>query len=216
MTTSLSDRPSQITLWGSKTSRVLRVHWALIELDLNYAIKPLRPRTADMDDATFAAIAPQKKVPVLQDGNLTVCESSAIITYLAERYSSEQRRLIPTDIANRAAYFQWISYATMELDATSLYVLRRHEDLHEIYGEAPDASRIAREYFNRMSNALAQTVKEDEYLVDNTFTGADIVLTSCLDWALRYQVPIPDKLHGYLQLTRSRPAYIKALSANGN
>ena len=99
--TSPTSTTSPITLWGSLTARVMRVHWALIELDLDYAIKPLRTRTPDMEDATFLAMAPQKKVPVLQDGDLTVWESSAIVTYLAERYSSERCRLIPEDLSQR-------------------------------------------------------------------------------------------------------------------
>ena len=38
----------------------------------------------------------------------------------------------------------------MEIDATTLYVLRRHEALPAIYGEAPTANAAARGYFDRM------------------------------------------------------------------
>lgn len=42
---------------------------------------------------------------------------------------------------------EWCFYAATELDATSLYVMRRHGDLKHIYGEAPIALESAAGYF---------------------------------------------------------------------
>ena len=68
---------------------------------------------------------------MLEDGGLVLCESGAIVTYLAETYGNG--RLIPAGGAERAKYFEWVSFISMELDATALYVLRRHEALPEVY-----------------------------------------------------------------------------------
>ena len=46
-----------------------------------------------------------------------------------------------------------MSFICMELDATSLYVLRRHWSLPEIYGDSPVANKASEEYFNRMITA---------------------------------------------------------------
>jgi glutathione S-transferase len=205
----------QRILWGTGTSRVLRVHWALLELDVPYQNNPVRTRTPDMDTDEFLAISPQKKIPVLQDGDLTLAETSAIVTYLAERYSNEQCQLIPTDIGQRALYFQWMSFASTELDATALYVLRRHADLHAIYGEAPTANKTAKEYFDRMIQSAVGRVPEDGYLLGEQFTGADILFTTCLNWAkTRYDLPIPARFERYLDLTTQRPAFDAAMRAN--
>lgn len=202
-------------LWGSGTSRVLRAHWALLELDLPYQNIPLRTRTPDMDRKEFLAISPQQKIPVLQDGGLTVAETSAIVTYLAERYSTQQCQLIPTDIEQRAHYFQWMSFASTELDATALYVLRRHADLHEIYGDAPSANQVAKEYFDRMIQSAVLRVPSEGYLLGDQFSGADILLTTCLNWAkTRYDLPIPERFERYLELTTNRPAFDAAVRAN--
>jgi len=211
----MPDTHQNRTLWGTGTSRVLRAHWALLELDLPYKNIPLRTRTPDMESAEFLAISPQQKIPILQDGDLTLAETSAIVTYLAERYSNAQCQLIPTDVKQRALYFQWMSFASTELDATALYVLRRHADLHAIYGEAPGANQTAKEYFDRMIQSAVLRVPTDGYLLGEHFTGADILLTTCLNWAkTRYSLPIPDRFERYLELTTKRPAFGAAVKAN--
>jgi glutathione S-transferase len=168
-----------------------------------------------MDRSEFLAISPQQKIPVLQDGDLVLAETSAIVTYLAERYSTDQCQLIPTEVTQRALYFQWVSFASTELDATALYVLRRHADLHEIYGDAPSANQTAKEYFDRMITSAVLRVPENGYLLGEQFTGADIMLTTCLNWAkTRYELPIPERFERYLELTTSRPAFDAAVKAN--
>ena len=46
------------------------------------------------------------------------------------------------------------------------------------------------------------------------FTGADILLTTCLTGALHRDIPLPDLLGGYLSRTTKRPAYERAMEAN--
>lgn len=206
-----------IVLWGTGTSRVLRAHWALLELDLPYRNHPVRTRTADMDDPAFLALSPQKKIPILQHGALVLSESSAIVTYLAEKFAGSAatgQALIPSSPAQRAIYFQWVSFACMELDATALYVLRRHADLSHIYGDAPSAIHTAKEYFGRMIQSAAQRIEPTGYLLGEQFTGADIMMTSCLVWARRLEMPLPDRFSAYLDLTTTRPAYTAAQQAN--
>lgn len=201
-------------LWGNGTTRTVRAHWALHELGLGYRNIPIKTRSTQMDEPAFRAVSAQKKIPVLQDGSLTLSESGAIVCYLAEQYSTRECRLIPSDLHERARYFQWLSYASTELDATALYVLRRHEYLPQIYGESAVASEAAREYFQRMANALAAQMPAQGYLLHSGFSAADIVLASCLDWAIDYRLSLPERLAHYLDLCRKRPAYQRAVTIN--
>ncbi len=203
------------TLYGVGTIRVLRAHWALIELGLDYHCVPVRTRTPDTETPQFKRLNPRQKIPVLRDGDLTIAESAAIVTYLAECNSDPATPLIPTDIKARAKYFEWLSFVCMELDATSLYILRRHEYLPDIYGEAPVAVDSSSAYFTRMINAAALLVKEEQtYLTGEHFTGADILLASCLVWAKDYHQSIPDVLTAYMARMLARPSYSKAEQAN--
>ena len=202
-------------LWGVGTSRTIRAHWALIELNLSYKTEIIRTRTTDTETAAFKSVNPRQKIPVLQDGTLTMGESAAIVTYLAESYSTEQVNLIPDNPKARAKYFEWMSFICMELDATSLYVLRRHWSLPEIYGDSPIANKASEEYFNRMITA-ADKIKnpKQKYLLETGFSGVDILMTTTLKWAIDYNQKIPNDFMEYLDHMVNRPGYIAALEAN--
>lgn len=203
------------TYWGVGSSRALRGHWALQELALPYRTESIRTRTPDTERPEFIAVTPRKKIPVLQDGELVLTESPAIVTYLAERYGNAETLYMPSDPEERARYYEWMSFISMELDATTLYVLRRHQYLPAIYGDAPNAIQACREYFVRMIEAATQSLEPSAtYLLGNQFTGVDILMMSCLDWALRYEVSVPETFLAYRERVVVRPSYAKALAAN--
>ena len=200
-------------LWGIGSARALRVHWALIELGLEYRSERIQSRSGETETAGYRRLNPRGKIPVLEDGGLVLTESAAIVTYLAETYGGG--RLIPAGGAERARYFEWISFVSMEIDATALYVLRRHEALAHIYGEAPTANAAARGYFDRMITAAVHEIEDGRrYLLGTEFSGADIVMTTCLDWARSYEVPLPEPWLDYLERTVARPAHARAVAAN--
>ena len=202
-------------LWGVGTSRTIRAHWALIELNLSYKTEIIRTRTTDTETAAFKSVNPRQKIPVLQDGTLTMGESAAIVTYLAEGYSTEQVSLIPDNPKARAKYFEWMSFICMELDATSLYVLRRHWSLPEIYGDSPIANKASEEYFNSMITAADKLKNpKQKYLLETGFSGVDILMTTTLKWAIDYNQKIPNDFMEYLDHMVNRPGYIEALEAN--
>ena len=202
-------------LWGVGTSRTIRAHWALIELNLSYKTEIIRTRTTDTETAAFKSVNPRQKIPVLQDGTLTMGESAAIVTYLAESYSTEQVSLIPDNPKARAKYFEWMSFICMELDATSLYVLRRHWSLPEIYGDSPIANKASEEYFNRMITAADKLKNpKQKYLLETGFSGVDILMTTTLKWAIDYNQKIPNDFMEYLDHMGNRSGYIAAIEAN--
>ena len=97
-------------VWGIGTSRTIRAHWALIELGLPYSIEVVRTRTPDTETEEFKSVNPRQKIPVLEDGEIRIGESAAIVTYLAENYRQGSIILIPEDKALRAKYFEWMSF----------------------------------------------------------------------------------------------------------
>ena len=135
--------PGKRILWGAGTSRTIRPHWALHELGLSYECRPILPRTGETQTAEYTALTARQKIPLLQDDGLVITESAAIVTYLSDAYGQDQNRLVPLDVKERAACLEWCFFVISELDATSLYVMRRHGDLAHIYGGAPVANEAA-------------------------------------------------------------------------
>lgn len=207
-----------LILWGAGTARTIRPHWALFELDLPYIKKPIGPRTGETKTAEYTKLNPRQKVPLLQDGDLTLGESAAIVAYLASTYASQDRSLVPINRREYAKWLEWCFFIVTELDSTSLYVMRRHgtnKGLAHLYGDAPAVVSQAADYFRQqlrfVDSALADGRK---YLMGDQFTTADILLTTCLTWAIDYDVGISDVAVPYLDRNIKRQAYVAAEHAN--
>jgi glutathione S-transferase len=208
------DEPRRI-LWGAGTPRTMRAHWMLHELGLAYERRPIRPRTGETQTADFTKLNPRQKIPVLQDGDFTLAESAAIVTYLAEKYGASKDLVPPPATRERGLYYEWCFFIMTELDAHTLYVIRKHGDLREIYGEAPNALRAAKEGFQKQAGVADQTLSSHgPFIFGKAFTGADILLTTCLTSAVRREIPLSDALRDYVKRTMSREAYQRAHHAN--
>jgi len=207
--------PRRLVLWGVGTSRTLRAHWALHELGLDYECRPILPRTGETKTAEYTALNPRQKIPLLQDGDFTIAESPAIAAYLSNTYGSPENTLIPSDPREQASWLEWCFYAATELDATSLYVMRRHGDLKHIYGESPVALDSAAGYFVTQLCHAEQALQDGRpFLVGGRFTTADMLLTTCLTWAVNYRVPVTAACLAYMERITSRPAYRASVMAN--
>ena len=204
-----------IIVWGIGTSRTLRVHWLAHELQLEYATRPVRPRTGETQTPEYLAMSSKGKVPVLQHGALVVTESAAIIGYLSEAFAPQSGFYIPANASERALLNDWCYSVMTELDAHPLYIMRRHEALAEIYGAVPEAVASAREYFLRMANALSERMDGDKaYLFGDELSIADILLVTTLSWAHSYGLPLSDKFSRYRERACARPAFQTALQLN--
>jgi glutathione S-transferase len=204
-----------IRIWGIGTSRTFRVHWVLQELELEYELNPVQSRSGETQSETFLALNPRGKIPVLECGGLVLAESAAIATLLAERFGRGRDLLPEAGSDARAIHDQWCYFVMTELDATSLYVLRRHGDLAALYGEAPNALQAARESFRRqVAVAEATLASAGPHLLGEPFTVADVLLTTCLDWAAFYGEELSAALEAYRQRTTSRRSYRRAFEVN--
>ena len=204
-----------LKLWGIGTSRTMRAHWALQEIGVPYDCEPILPRTGETKTAQFTAINPRQKIPVLQDGDFALAESAAIVTYLGEHHDQRENGLVPKAAAERARYNEWCFFIMTELDATAIYVIRRHGDLTEIYGKSDVAVACAKEYFLRMAASIEQALSDGRsHLLGECFTGADILLTTCLYIAERYEIAVPAALTAYRDLNADRDSYRRARAIN--
>lgn len=199
-----------IVLWGAGTVRTFRAHWTLHELGLDYEIKPIGSRTGETQTPAFLTLNPKGKIPVLVDGELVLTESAAIVGYLYRRFGGDA----PRSPIESARYDEWLSYILMELDAHTLYVMRRHGDLAHLYGEAPAAIAAARAGFVRQASVADAQLARSPYLLGPTFSAADLLLVTCLDWAHAYDVPLTPTLDAWRLRQRERPAYQAARRIN--
>ena len=210
-----AQRDGPLVLWGVGTSRTIRPHWALAELGLDYETKPILPRTGATKTLEFTALTARQKIPLLEDGDLKLTESAAIMAYLSDRYATDATAIVPRTPKGRAQCLEWCFFILSELDATSLYVIRRHRDLAKTYGDAPAVCDAAGTYFGQQMRSVERALGDGRaYLMGDHFTAADILLSSCLTWAGRYGVLVAAVARDYNARAIARPAFALATARN--
>lgn len=83
--------------------------------------------------AAFRALNPLGQIPVLQDGDVTVADSTAILVYLAKRYDASGAWL-PADAVGAAAVQRWLSIASGDIahgpaNARAVHLFKAPHDL---------------------------------------------------------------------------------------
>ena len=124
---------------GSYVSPYVRKVLACIVLKgLDYEIDPITPFFGDEE---FARLSPLRRIPVLIDGDLTLCDSSVICAYLDEAYP--QRPMLPAAVAARARARWFEEYADTRLGDVFIWGLFYQKRVHPaVWGEPGDQARI--------------------------------------------------------------------------
>ncbi|WP_372571045.1 glutathione S-transferase family protein [Ruegeria jejuensis] len=104
-----------LTIWGRKTSsNVQALMWCVGELDLPYQRHDIGHHFGGLDTDTFAALNPNRTIPVLQDGVAApIWETGAILRYLAARYGDDG--FWPSDPGRRAEIDKWAEWAKLNI-----------------------------------------------------------------------------------------------------
>ncbi|MCY3830793.1 MAG: glutathione S-transferase family protein [Rhodospirillaceae bacterium] len=206
---------NDLRVWGIGTSRTMRAHWMLAEMDVDYELRPIGPRTGETLTEEYLRLNPRHKVPVIEHGPFVLAESAAIINYLSETFPAPEGFFVPGDPVRRAALNEWCFFVMTELDAHPLYVIRRHLQLAHIYGEAPRAIQSAREYFCEQIDGMMKKFPDGmASLMPEGMSIADILMVTCLDYALTLEIPLPQALLAYREGIVERPAYRRACEIN--
>src|SRR4029077_18656579 len=95
-------------LWGRATSsNVMKVIWALEELQLPYERIDVGGSFGKTDTAEYRAMNPTSLVPTLQEDDFTLWESNAICRYLCHAHAPHSR-LWPQEPHTRANIDRWM------------------------------------------------------------------------------------------------------------
>jgi GSH-dependent disulfide-bond oxidoreductase len=149
--------------WSTPNGRKISI--ALEELGLPYAVHPIDIGKGEQFDATFLALNPNGKIPVIvdRDANRTLFESGAILLYLAEKTG----RLGGVD---RWTTLEWLM---LQMASIGPVLGQVHHFVRFNAGKAPYAEERFRLEAARLYAVLDARLKAHEYLAD-TYSIADI------------------------------------------
>jgi glutathione S-transferase len=105
-----------LKIWGRKnSSNVQKVMWAVGETGITYEHTEFGGAFGGNREPSYLALNPNGLVPTIQDGDVTLWESNAIVRYIASKYGAGT--LAPSDIATRARADQWMDWQLTTVNA---------------------------------------------------------------------------------------------------
>ena len=197
-----------ITVFGE--GRGFRVVWLLEEMGIPYRLRPVDLLAGVENDAEFLAVNPAGFIPAIQDGNVTMVESIAIMEYLMGRYGPTQLAPDPRDPAF-PAYQQFLHLGEAGLAASIYFVVGARNYAPEAQRQNWSAGQAQAVFESRLGLVTRQLARSP-YLAGETFTAADISVTYALELAQRAGgVTLGEAERAYVARTGGREAYKRAM-----
>jgi glutathione S-transferase len=197
-----------ITVWGGETSRSIRVVWLLEEMGLPYRVRPV-DMLASQPDPAWLAVNPGNFLPAIQDANVTMVESVAIMEYLMGRYGPTPLQPSPNDPAF-PVYQQFLHMGEAGL-ATLMMVPLVSGFLAPAAERDNWGARWARASVERRLLLVRKQLASTPYIAGDRFTAADISITYALHLGVHRAGFVPTQVEqAYLGRTTGRAAYQRA------
>jgi glutathione S-transferase len=187
-------------------TRSNRVKWALLELDVAYTSHLVDLRVGEHHSDAYKAIHPLEVVPAYRCEDYTMFESVATVMQLIDEHPNSGLAPPPASPA-RAAYYQWCVFASAELDPALADVMLHTMHLASAQ-RVPAIAERGRERFHARAQMLALTLQDRDYILGEQFSGADIVLGYCCNWAAYTgMIGAHPGLEAYYARLAERPAF---------
>lgn len=187
--------------------RDLRVRWALEEAGLPYEEQVIS-HEEKLTDA-YKAIQPFGQVPAIEDDDLTLFESGAILLHIAGKSDA----LLPGDANGNARATAWMISALNSMEG----VIQGLVEIDIFNAGAEWAKERRPAVIERLEGRLSDLSKalgDKSYLDGDTFTVGDLMMVTVLrilrhtDILAKYP-----NLNAYKERCEARPAFQKALAA---
>lgn len=199
-----------ITVHHLNKSRSKRVIWLLEELSMAYTlVTHQRDPVTSLAPESLRLIHPLAKAPIIVDGEITLCESGAIMEYILNKSKSEQLRPAP-NTNQYYQYLEWLHFAEGSLALPVISTLLMSMETR--VGNCPLDGYIAKEIALDFSY-IDQTLTQQTYFAGDSFTAADIMMTVILEMANSLKL-LEDRanIKSYLANIQQRKAYQIATS----
>src|SRR5262245_32864430 len=179
-----------LKVFGRRSSlNVQKVMWALGELALPHEHVDLGGRFRGLDTPEFAALNPNRQIPVLADGAAVIWESQAIVRYLAAKY--RVWTLWADDPAERSLADRWMDWAqaTWQPDFMGIFWG---------YWRTPEPQRNGRAIEAAQRACVAHLEILDRHLAKNEWVAGDTLTMG--------DIPVGVGFYRYFELGLPTPA----------
>ncbi len=201
-----------LTLHHAPNSRSGRIIWLLEELELPYELNAMRFHPEDLKSEAHRARHPLGRVPVLDDGDVRIFESGAIVEYILARHAVG--RLKPdVDSEEFPGYLQWFHYCE-GMVMPPINTIMVHSVILPPDRRDPKVLAQAQRLLGKSLVPVNEALEGREYLAGE-FSAADIMLGHACIMSGRLGMIGEELPHlaAYVERLQARPACAKAFAA---
>lgn len=200
-----------LKLHFAPNSRAGRIVWLLEELELPYELNKMAFHPTALKSDEHRARHPLGRVPVLEDGDISIYESGAIVEYILTRHKNGGLKP-DVDDPQYPNYLQWFHYCEgmvmPPMNTVVVHTIILPEDRRDptVLGQA---QRLLTKALEPVNEALA----DKDYLA-GSFSGADIMLGHASFMSNRFNLIPEDATHlkAYVERITQRPAFQTAIN----
>jgi len=200
-----------LLLHYAPNSRASRISWLLEELELPYELNRMDFHPKDLKSDEHRARHPLGRIPVLEDGDITIFESGAIVEYILERHKNGG--LKPAiDSPEFPEYLQWFHYCEgMVMPPINTIIV--HTLLLPPDRQDETVRDQARRLLTRSWGPVEEAIQGKDYLIGD-FSAADIMLGHAAFMSNRLGCISDDmpNLKAYVERIANRPAFQKGFN----
>lgn len=198
-------------IYYAPNTRAVRIVWLFEELGLPYELEQFKLGDPKMRSSEYLKVHPMGRVPALDDGDVTIFESGAIVQYVLAKYG--KGALVPElSSSNFAPYLQWLHYAEgMIMPPVNTIVVETILLPKERRNQANFDRAV--KLLSQMLRAVEAHLDGREFLAGD-FSGADIMTGHACTVAARLGADLSDKPNAaaYIKRLNARPALQRAWS----
>lgn len=187
--------------------------WLLEELGgIEYEIESYRLGDPRLRSSAYRAMNPAGKVPTFEDEGVAFHESGAIVQYLLERHGRGRLEPAPSS-PTRGPFLQWMHWSEASL-LPPLAQINAHKFVLREADRIPQALDLARRQFAKVLGQLGAALDGADYLVENRFTAADLMVGYGVALARMVgELPEgPSAVHAWFDRLAARPAFERAFA----
>ena len=198
-----------LKLHFAPNSRAVRILWLLEELELPFELNQMAFHPKDLKSDEHRARHPLGRIPVLEDGDITIWESGAITEYILERHKNGGLKPA-VDAPEFPEYLQWFHYCEgMVMPPINTIVV--HTLLLPPDRQDATVRGQAERLLVRSLEPVEKAIEGRDYLIGN-FSAADIMLghSILMSHRMGHVGETMPNLNGYVERLKARPALQKA------
>jgi glutathione S-transferase len=203
------------TLYYSRSTASLVVHWLLIELNIPHELHELDFDRRDQKSSDYLQLNPAGVVPTLVMDGQVITETAAILMHLADLHPrAELAPLVAT--TRRAQYYRWMLFCAN----TRMPAYRAWFYSDEIAG-AENSQASSQHARIKLENAWQQVADHLQargpYLLGSQRTAADFLLTMLMRWSRNMPRPTDTwpVLLAHAQRMKAMPSFREVCAREG-